>query len=235
MRAVAIIPAAGTGTRMKSPSPKQFLSLEGSPIIIHTLRKFARCKLIQKIIVPLRKADIAQFQSMLETDGLSALVQTVAGGIHRQDSVYNGLKEIEDESVVVVIHDAVRPFVNIESLEAVIREASHKGSAILAIPCVDTVKQIERRLVMATLPRDKIVLFQTPQAFRYGLLKEAFEKAQVDRFYATDESCLVERLGYQVVVLRGSEMNMKITKPADLPLAEFLMQRERLASNQALN
>ncbi len=235
MRAVAIIPAAGTGTRMKSPSPKQFLSLEGSPIIIHTLRKFARCKLIQKIIVPLRKADMAQFQSLLETEGLATIVQTVAGGLHRQDSVYNGFKEIEDESTVVVIHDAVRPFVDVESLEAVIREASHKGSAILAIPCVDTVKQIERNLVVATLPRDKIVLVQTPQAFRYGLLREAFEKAQTDHFYATDESCLVERLGYEVVVLRGSEQNIKITKPADLPLAELLMQREHLASRQVLN
>jgi 2-C-methyl-D-erythritol 4-phosphate cytidylyltransferase len=235
MRAVAIIPAAGTGTRMKSPSPKQFLSLEGSPIIIHTLRKFARCKLIQKIIVPLRKADMAQFQSLLETEGLATIVQTVAGGFHRQDSVYNGFKEIEDESAVVVIHDAVRPFVDVESLEAVIREASHKGSAILAIPCVDTVKQIERNLVVATLPRDKIVLVQTPQAFRYGLLREAFEKAQTDHFYATDESCLVERLGYEVVVLRGSEQNIKITKPADLPMAELLMQREHLASRQVLN
>ena len=235
MRAVAIIPAAGTGTRMKSPSPKQFLSLEGSPIIIHTLRKFARCKLIQKIIVPLRKADMAQFQSLLETEGLATIVQTVAGGLHRQDSVYNGFKEIEDESTVVVIHDAVRPFVDVESLEAVIREASHKGSAILAIPCVDTVKQIERNLVVATLPRDKIVLVQTPQAFRYCLLREAFEKAQTDHFYATDESCLVERLGYEVFVLRGSEQNIKITKPADLPVAELLMQREHLASRQVLN
>ena len=180
MRAVAIIPAAGTGTRMKSPSPKQFLSLEGSPIIIHTLRKFARCKLIQKIIVPLRKADMAQFQSLLETEGLATIVQTVAGGLHRQDSVYNGFKEIEDESTVVVIHDAVRPFVDVESLEAVIREASHKGSAILAIPCVDTVKQIERNLVVATLPRDKIVLVQTPQAFRYGLLREAVARQRTE-------------------------------------------------------
>ena len=222
MRAVAIIPAAGTGTRMKSPSPKQFLSLEGSPIIIHTLRKFARCKLIQKIIVPLRKADMAQFQSLLETEGLATIVQTVAGGLHRQDSVYNGFKEIEDESTVVVIHDAVRPFVDVESLEAVIREASHKGSAILAVPCVDTVKQIERNLVVATLPRDKIVLVQTPQAFRFSIIREAFERAYADGFMGTDESQLVERLGIRVSVVEGSPMNIKITRPFDLRLAKAI-------------
>jgi 2-C-methyl-D-erythritol 4-phosphate cytidylyltransferase len=227
MKAVAIIPAAGTGTRMKSSAPKQFLHLQGVPIIVHTLRKFARCQWIQQIIVPLRKTDIAHFKPLLAQERLSEIVQVVPGGFHRQDSVYNSFKEIKDESTVVVIHDAVRPFVHVDLIEAVIREAHDKGSAILAVPCVDTVKQIERNRVVATLPRERIVLVQTPQAFRYPLLKEAFEKAQADHFYATDESCLVERLGYEVVVLRGSEQNIKITKPADLPLAELLMQTER--------
>jgi 2-C-methyl-D-erythritol 4-phosphate cytidylyltransferase len=114
--------------------------------------------------------------------------------------------------------------VEVESIEAIIKEASEKGSAILAIPSVDTVKQIERNLVVATLPRDKIVLVQTPQAFRYPILKEGFERAKIDHFHATDESSLVERLGYEVSVLRGSERNIKITKPADLPLAELFIR-----------
>jgi 2-C-methyl-D-erythritol 4-phosphate cytidylyltransferase len=235
MKAIAIIPAAGIGTRMRSQAPKQFLALEGSPIIVHTLRKFVSCSLIQEIIVPLRKTDIAHFKSLMEQEGLSGMVFPVAGGVHRQDSVLNSFKEIKDESAIVVVHDAVRPFVDVSLIEAVIREADDKGAAILAIPAIDTVKQIDRNRVVATLPRDKIVLVQTPQAFRYRLLKEAFEKALSDHFYATDESCLVERLGYEVVVLRGTERNIKITKPADLPLAELLIQRERITSTQSLN
>jgi 2-C-methyl-D-erythritol 4-phosphate cytidylyltransferase len=233
MKAVAIIPAAGIGTRMRSASPKQFLTLEGSPIIVHTLRKFVQCKHIHKIIVPLRKSDVAHLESLLEQEQLSNIVQLVPGGAHRQDSVYNGFKEIDDENAVVVVHDAVRPFVEVESIEAIIKEASEKGSAILAIPSVDTVKQIERNLVVATLPRDKIVLVQTPQAFRYPILKEGFERAKIDHFHATDESSLVERLGYEVSVLRGSERNIKITKPADLPLAELFIRKERIDFNRA--
>ena len=233
MKAVAIIPAAGIGTRMRSASPKQFLTLEGSPIIVHTLRKFVQCKHIHKIIVPLRKSDVAHLESLLEQEQLSNIVQLVPGGAHRQDSVYNGFKEIDDENAVVVVHDAVRPFVEVESIEAILKEASEKGSAILAIPSVDTVKQIERNLVVATLPRDKIVLVQTPQAFRYQILREGFERAKIDHFHSTDESSLVERLGYEVSVLRGSERNIKITKPADLPLAELFIRKERMDFNRA--
>ena len=235
MKAIAIIPAAGIGTRMKSQAPKQFLSLQGSPIIVHTLRKFIECPLVQEIIVPLRKPDIPHFKSLIEQEGLASVVRPVAGGVHRQDSVLNSFREITDESAIVVIHDAVRPFVDVSLIDVVVREADKNGAAILAIPAVDTVKQIDRNRVVATLPRDKIVLVQTPQAFRYRLLKEAFEKAIADHFYATDESCLVERLGYEVVVLRGKEQNIKITKPADLPLAELILLRQHTDSNHHLN
>ncbi len=231
MRAVAIIPAAGTGTRMKSASPKQFLSLAGVPILVHTLRKFKRCLSIDMAIVPMRAPDIAKFEPVLEREGLLGFARLVPGGIHRQDSVYIGFEEVDPGTDVVVVHDAVRPFVEVAAIDAVIAEASSTGSAILALPCTDTVKQIERNLVVATLPRDKIVLVQTPQAFRYNLLKEGFERARQENFYATDEACLVERLGHPVAVLRGNEANIKITKPADLPLAELLIQQERQASS----
>jgi len=227
VKAAAIIPAAGMGTRMRSASPKQFLTLQGTPIVVHTLRKFLRCEEIQKIVVPLRKADIPFFETLLEQEKIPPLVELVVGGVHRQDSVFCGFKQIGEDTEVVVVHDAVRPFVDVELIRSVIRVALEKGGAILALPCVDTVKQIERNIIEATLARDKIVLAQTPQAFRYGILREGFEKARQDHFYATDESCLVERLGYEVNVIRGSERNIKITKPGDLPLAELYAQQER--------
>ncbi len=230
MKAVAIIPAAGTGTRMKASHPKQFLSLAGVPILVHTLRKFIRCPSIEMAIVPMRKPDIAAFEPVLAKENLLGFARLVPGGIHRQDSVYAGLQEVDPQTEIVVVHDAVRPFVEVASIEAVIAAARTSGAAILAVPCTDTVKQIEKNQVVATLPRDKIVLVQTPQAFRYGLLKQGFEKACEESFYATDESCLVERLGHSVTVLRGSEANIKITKPSDLPVAELFVKQEQLAS-----
>lgn len=224
MSVAAIIPAAGVGTRMGTSSPKQFLRLGTASILTYTLQKFAECKLVRTARVPLRKADMQSFQEELEQQGLAEFVRVVVGGSHRQESVYNGLKTLDPKTTIVVVHDGVRPFVEVEMIEAVINTATEKGSAILALPCVDTVKQIEGNQVVATLPREKIVMVQTPQAFRYEILKEAFEKARDDHFHATDESCLVERLGYPVTVLLGSDRNIKITKPGDLPLAEMLEQ-----------
>jgi 2-C-methyl-D-erythritol 4-phosphate cytidylyltransferase len=227
MKTAAIIPAAGIGTRMRSASPKQFLCLEGVPIILHTLSKFARCELVQKILVAVRGADRERLEELIQKEPWSGKVQLVAGGTFRQDSVYNGLCALDPDTEVVAVHDAVRPFVEVEMISAVIREAAVRGAAILAIPAVDTVKQVEKNLVTATLPREKIVLVQTPQAFRYSLLKEAYEQARQDNYFGTDESSLVERLGQEVVVVRGSERNIKITKPSDLPLAELLMKLEK--------
>ena len=213
---------------MRSASPKQFLTLRGAPIIVHTLRKFLQCEEIGRIVVPLRKADVPFFESVLSQEKIPSVVQLVVGGFHRQDSVFCGFSEIEQDTDVVVVHDAVRPFVEVDLIRNVIRTAYEKGSAILVLPCVDTVKQIKRNVIEATLPRDKIALAQTPQAFRYSILKEGFERAREDHFYATDESCLVERLGYDVVVIRGSDRNIKITKPGDLPLAELFAQQEQV-------
>src|SRR4249920_255768 len=134
MKVVAIIPAAGTGTRMRASSPKQFLTLAGYPIIVHTLKKFTTCRLIQQVIVPIRKPDLPQFQEIVEKEGFSRWVKLVPGGIHRQDSVYAGLKAVQEDTDIVVVHDAVRPFVEISLIEAVIKEAERIGSAILALP-----------------------------------------------------------------------------------------------------
>lgn len=225
MNVAAIIPAAGIGTRMKSSSPKQFIPLGDGSVLIHTLGRFAACSRVPTACVSLREADMPLFRRELEQRGLSDFARLVPGGAHRQESVYNGLKALDSGTDIVVVHDGVRPFVEPAMIEAVIDAAAEKGSAIVALPCVDTVKQVERQRVVATLPREKIVMVQTPQAFRYDILKEAFERAHADQYHATDESCLVERLGYPVAVLLGSERNIKITKPADLLLAELFVQQ----------
>ena len=225
MNVAAIIPAAGVGTRMKSSSPKQFIPLGDGSVLIHTLGKFAACTRVLNACVSLREADMPVFRQELEQRGLSDFAHLVAGGAHRQESVYNGFKALDSGTDIVVVHDGVRPFVEPAMIEAVIDAAAEKGSAIVALPCIDTVKQVERQRVVATLPREKIVMVQTPQAFRYDILKEALERARADHFHASDESCLVERLGYPVTVLLGSERNIKITKPADLPLAELFVQQ----------
>ena len=225
MNVAAIIPAAGVGTRMKSSSPKQFIPLGDGSVLIHTLEKFAACTRVLNARVSLRESDMPVFRQELEQRGLSDFARLVAGGAHRQESVYNAFRALDSGTDIVVVHDGVRPFVELAMIEAVIDAAAEKGSAIVALPCIDTVKQVERQRVVATLPREKIVLVQTPQAFRYHILKEAFERARADHYYASDESCLVERLGYPVTVLLGSERNIKITKPADLPLAELYVRQ----------
>ena len=225
MNVVAIIPAAGVGTRMRSSSPKQFIPLGDGSVLIHTLKRFAACGRVLSACVSLREADMHLFRQELEQRELSDFAHLVAGGAHRQESVYNAFATLDSGTDIVVVHDGVRPFVELAMIEAVIDAAAEKGSAIVALPCIDTVKRVERQQVVATLPREKIVMVQTPQAFRYHILKEAFEKARADHYYASDESCLVERLGYPVAVLLGSERNIKITKPADLPLAELYVQQ----------
>jgi len=238
MKMIAIIPAAGLGTRMtvppgkgkKAAPSKQFVDLGGTPILVHTLRKFAASP-VSEIFVALRKNEIADFQGRLAEyeKGIQKKVHFVEGGEHRQHSVANALAAIDAaEEDIVLIHDAVRPFVTNEIIEAVISAAQKYGAAIAGMPAVDTVKQVERTadgaLVTATFPRERVVMAQTPQGFRYGVLKKAFDEATADGFLGTDEASLVERSGHQVAVVMGSPRNIKITTPADLELAEFFLK-----------
>jgi 2-C-methyl-D-erythritol 4-phosphate cytidylyltransferase len=242
MKVFVIIPAAGLGTRMtsapsgkakKNAPAKQFTELEGVPILIHTLRKFAACAEVEEICVALRPDEINNFQARLEKDGrdiLAKKVQLVAGGEHRQQSVANALAAIRAESEdVILVHDAVRPFVTREIIQEVIAAAQKYGAAIAGMPAQDTVKQVERTaegaVITATLPRERVVMAQTPQGFRYGLLKKVFDEAAADGFTGTDEASLVERSGQEVAVVMGSPRNIKITTPADLELAEFFLKR----------
>jgi 2-C-methyl-D-erythritol 4-phosphate cytidylyltransferase len=240
MKVVVIIPAAGLGTRMapagstkgKGPS-KQFSELGGTPILIHTLRKFAASPRINEILVALRKDEITGFQERLQRDsgaGLAKKTRLVEGGEHRQQSVANALAQVSaSPDDVVLIHDAVRPFVTPEIIGEVINGAEKFGAAIAGVPAVDTIKKVERTadgaLITATIPREHVVMAQTPQGFRYRVLKKAFDEAIADGFTGTDEASLVERSGHEVAVVMGSPRNIKITNPGDMELAEFYLSK----------
>jgi 2-C-methyl-D-erythritol 4-phosphate cytidylyltransferase len=250
MKVIVIIPAAGLGTRMapvpsalaasgkdaKEKKPqlsKQFTELGGTPILVHTLRKFAAVEAVTEIWVALREHEIEGFRERLhrEFPDLQAKpVKFVMGGEHRQQSVQNALNEIHAEPHnIVLVHDAVRPFVTAEIIHEVIEAAQKYGAAIAGMPAVDTVKQVERTaegaIIKATMPRAGIVLAQTPQGFRYSIIKKAFDDAAADGFMGTDEASLAERAGHEVAVVMGSPKNIKITTPSDMELAEFYLHK----------
>ena len=232
-RIAAILPAAGLGTRMGVETPKQFLELNGTPIAILSLRKIASCALVTDIIVATRADLIARLEEWIAREKFKQCVSVVKGGDSRQDSVACALREVANDTEIVLVHDAVRPFVTVEQIARVIEEARRCQAAILGIPAMDTVKEVKRAslpedvaLITATVPRERVVLAQTPQAFAAKLLKEAFARAQADGVNASDEAGLVERLGHDVHVVLGSERNIKITKPSDMDLARFYLERE---------
>jgi len=227
MSVAAIIPAAGTGVRMRGDTPKQFLSLEGVPIFVHTLRKFVASEAIDEIYLGLRSEEMERVQTEIDREHFAKSVHLVAGGPSRQETVARALDEVPRAADIIVVHDAVRPFIELDMIRRVVDEARKKGAAILGIPSVDTVKQVERQTILGTIPRERIVLAQTPQAFRSEMIREAFARARADGFNGTDEASLVERLGHTVTVLMGSDRNIKITKPSDLPLARLYIVQER--------
>jgi 2-C-methyl-D-erythritol 4-phosphate cytidylyltransferase len=233
-RIAAILPAAGLGTRMGAETPKQFLELDGVPIVILSLRRIASCDLITEIIVATRADGIAKLEERIVAEKFKQKVRVVRGGDSRQESVATALNEVANDTELVAVHDAVRPFVTREQIVRVIEEARRCRAAILGIPAMDTVKEVKRAslpedvaLITATIPRERVVLAQTPQVFATKLLKEAFARAEADGVAASDEAGLVERLGHDVHVVLGSERNIKITKPADMELARFFLDRER--------
>lgn len=235
MRVAVILPAAGLGTRMSRQSAeragvsrKQFMLLDGSPILLHTIRKFLACPAVSEIVIALRKDDFAWVESLLAAERPAKYVRLVEGGDSRQKSVENALATLDAGVDLVAVHDAVRPFIEPAVIEQAIAEAAQTGAAIVGIIPVDTVKQVKRNKVHGTLSRDRLVLAQTPQVFRHDLLKRAFAKAAEDGFVGTDESSLVERLEQvEVSVVAGSDRNIKITKPADMDLARLFLAEEK--------
>jgi len=233
MKVGAIIAAAGFGRRMKADRPKQLLALNGTPIIIHTIRKFDTSPVIDYIIVTAPRESVQEIRDLVKSASLHKIVLVVEGGERRQDSVAAGLAHLQPGTEIVAVHDGVRPFVPPEDIENVVKQAQLTGAAILGVPIVETVKQVEKDVVELTLTREHLVLAQTPQVFRTDILKEAFDRARQDEYYGTDESSLVERLGRSVAVIRGSERNIKITRPTDLTLAHAFLEEENAGGAQA--
>jgi len=225
------VPAEKTGT-----SRKQFMLLEGSPILIHTVRKFAASTRVTDIVVAVRAEDLEWVASLLAHDFPDGRARVVEGGNSRQQSVANALAALGEEIDLVAVHDAVRPFIDLETIHQAFDEAAETGATIVGVPAVDTVKQVSRSngrvRIRATLPREKLVMAQTPQVFRYDLLKRAFEAARADGFAGTDEASLVERLDVEVSVVPGSDRNIKITKPGDMDLARLFYHEELVRGSQ---
>jgi 2-C-methyl-D-erythritol 4-phosphate cytidylyltransferase len=236
MQVFVILPAAGLGTRMAGPQPKQFLALDGVPILVHSLRAFAAVPRVTAIYVAVRKTEMERVKAQVDEAGFAGRVKMVEGGEKRQESVAHALAALpaEDDDIVLV-HDAVRPLIDAATIERTIDAVVETGAAIVGLPAVDTIKQVERTahgaLITATIPREFVVQAQTPQGFRYGLLKRAFAEADADGFVGTDEASIVERAGLSVAVVHGSQVNLKITQPGDLELAEFYLRKRAVHQN----
>lgn len=222
---VAIIAAAGQGHRMGGERAKQFLELAGIPIIIHTLRAFERCEIIQEVIVVLAAQEAADFLSLAGRFSLAKLAKVVPGGATRAESVLQGLRAVRPATAeIVAIHDGVRPFVTPDEITRTVNAAQLHEAAVLVAPVTDTIKEVESGLVVRTLERSQLRRALTPQCFRYSLLRRAYEQADVMNPKLTDDSALVEAMGIGAVIVEGGPRNIKITTPEDLAIGEVLLR-----------
>ncbi len=222
---VAIIAAAGQGTRMAAQRPKQFLELAGTHIVFHTLKAFEQCDLIEEIIVVVAADEADGFLSLANKYDLRKIKAVVPGGATRAESVRNGLNAVDEATVeIVAVHDGVRPFVTPDEIARTVHAAKVAGAAILVSAPVDTVKEVQNGIVVRTLMRSRLRNALTPQCFTYKLLRRAYEEADVSDPDLTDESSLVERLGARIVTVEGSSRNIKITRPEDIALGEAILK-----------
>lgn len=217
---------AGAG----SPLAKQFTLLGGVPVLVHSLRAFAAVTRVAEVLVAVRATEVERVTALVAEYGLGERVRVVEGGADRQESVANALAALSGEpDDLVLVHDAVRPLIDAATIERTIEAVERHGAAIVGLPAVDTIKQVERTadgaIITATVPRERVVQAQTPQGARFGLLQRAFAEAAADGFSGTDEAGLLERAGVEVHVVVGSARNFKITSPGDLELAEFYLGR----------
>jgi len=217
------------GSVAHANAPKQFLTLGGLPVLVHSLKAFAAVPRVAQIVVAVRPNEMERTNAQIAEFGLTGRVRVVEGGDNRQQSVVNALAALSAaEDDIVLVHDAVRPLIEPAIIEHTIDAVEKHGAAIVGLPAIDTIKQVERTadgaIITSTVPRERIVQAQTPQGFRYGLLKRAFAEAESDGFVGTDEASVLEHAGVEVAVVMGSPRNLKITQPGDLALAEFYLK-----------
>jgi 2-C-methyl-D-erythritol 4-phosphate cytidylyltransferase len=233
---IAIVPAAGMGKRFGPGTKKPFQNLSGKPLIVWSLEALESVHEIEEIIPVLMKEDMEYGQRVFEEYGLRKIKMIAPGGKERQDSVYNGLRLIEDKKSIVLIHDGVRPLIERELIKRGVmemrtsRETSAKegegfDGVVLGVPVKDTIKEAKAGFIRKTLKRESLWAVQTPQIFSLKKILNAYEKAAKEGFYSTDDSALLERYGGKVKVVTGSYRNIKITTPEDLEIAEFLLNR----------
>lgn len=227
MKTVAIIPAGGFGKRMQGRLSKQYLPVDGKPVLVHTLSIFQLSPDIDDIVLVTPEEDIRTVgHRILEPWRITKVRHVLAGGKQRQDSVRSGLGVIGDDVDIVLIHDAVRPFISDDVIHRAVREAEKYGAVTVGMPVKDTVKRVDQDgCILETLNRQILWMTQTPQAFRRSVIQAAYRKADDDQFYGTDDASLVERMGFRVKMIEASYENIKITTPEDLLLAEILIKR----------
>lgn len=215
-----------------SAAPKQFLEVGGVPVLVRSVQAFLAVPQVTTVCIALRAQEQERLDAQLKEYGLVDRIRLVEGGDNRQESVGNALAALEcAEEDVVLVHDAVRPLIDVATIERTIDAVVKHGAAIVGLPAVDTIKQVERTadgaIVSSTIPRERVVLAQTPQGARCGLLRRAFREAEADGFAGTDEASVLERAGIEVAVVAGSARNFKITQPGDIELAEFYLAQEK--------
>lgn len=219
---IALVPAAGAGTRMKTKLEKPFIKIKQAPILVHTLKSLSSCPLLTEIIIVVNPRKIKPWQRELENSSLKKKFSLIPGGKKRQDSVFNGFQALPDDTDIVLIHDGVRPLVTRDILEKGIKTAEKHGVAIPVVEIKPTIKEVDNKnFVVRTLNRKILKEVQTPQCFRYNILKKCLENNHRE---VTDEASLAENLGYKVKTFSGSPRNLKITTPEDLISAAGLLK-----------
>ena len=230
---IAIILAAGKGTRMDNKGDKILLSLMERPVITYTLEAFEKNPDIDRIVVVANKANEKEVKALIKKEKFTKVEKIVQGGRERQDSVHNGLKAINGKKEdIVVIHNAANPLVSQQTISETITTAKKYGAAVAALPAEDTIKEVENNTVVKTLQREKLWRMQTPQAIRFDIAKEAFEKAQKGKYYATDDVALVERLGKEVRIVPSNKENIKLTTKEDMALAQLFKTSTKVGIGQ---
>jgi len=236
-KSFALIPAAGMGKRMGASINKQYLQLDGMPIVARTIAVFENSPLIDGIMLVIPEEEIPYCrENVVNAYGFTKVIDIVAGGKERQNSVMNGLNALKQHASakdVILIHDGVRPFISPQIIEESIKAAGSGEGVLVAVPVKDTIKRAVNGLVIETPDRETLWQAQTPQTFQFDLIYQAHNKAREDAFIGTDDASLIERLDGQVRILRGDYRNIKITTPEDLVLAEaFLKAYQQLGGNQ---